>query len=89
MGPSITFIKLKDGPCVGGLTLQSWSKIDGSRKDKEAKIFNLTTGKVFNCKYSEFAISNCSQRGPWFGVGELTVNSEPFNLMQSGRSYSN
>ncbi len=46
-GPTITLMKIKNGPCIGALSLTNYSSKTEWKNDHEAKLFNLTANKVF------------------------------------------
>lgn len=44
---------------------------------------------MFPCIQKSKARANCINRGPWFGEGELSINTEPFFMEKTCRSYAN
>ena len=86
MGATITLIRLKNGSCLGAITLQEFQNKGDWKIDPEAIIFNLTNNSVFEVKKPDFAMATCSARGPWFGEAELSLNKEPFNTENGCRS---
>ena len=49
------------------------------KSDAGAMLFNLTTHTSFPCKYPSLAIICRKDRGPMFGIIELSAWYEPFN----------
>ncbi len=92
-GPTISFIQIKDGPCIGGFTTMKWRSIkededEEERKDKflsdrYAFLFNLDDKLVIPIKNSSRAIAGQPDNGPTYGNGDLVVFSrfnEPNHL---------
>ena len=48
--PTITLMRVKDGPCIGGYTKHQWFPSYRPCEDKDAIIFNLTNEFVFKCQ---------------------------------------
>jgi hypothetical protein len=46
-GPTITLMRILNGPCVGAFTLSAYSSLSYWADDNKAKLFNLTENKVF------------------------------------------
>jgi hypothetical protein len=74
LGPTVTLMKIKDNEqCIGGFTSAKWASPKDITPiiDSTAMLFNLTTKKLFKCKYEGYAIMCKKKNGPTFGNGEL------------------
>lgn len=92
MLPTITLIKIKDGPCICGFTTAQWSSPDVfgtiAVPDPFSILFNLTNRRFFPCIHPPQALSVGKHNGPCFGRGDLCL-SEPFNADGNGFSEGN
>ena len=92
-GPTISFIQIKDGPCIGGFTTMKWRSIKDDEDEEERKdkflsdryafLFNLEDKLVIPIKNSSRAIAGHPDNGPTYGNGDLVVFSrfnEPNHL---------
>lgn len=76
-GPTVSFIQVKNGPCIGGFTTASWKGIEESKfiSDRYSFLFNLTDEVHIPIKYSEQGIAWHGDNGPTYGNGDLVVFS--------------
>ena len=90
-GPSISLFRMKDGDCIGGFTVNSWSSPDfwECKSDKRAFLFNLTKQRQFTCKNFVHAIVCDRDFGPNFGWGELEAIKDPFDQENAFKSCAN
>jgi hypothetical protein len=82
IGPTISFIQLKNGPCIGGFTTAKWRSIEEEERsnqflsDRYSFIFNLDDNLFIKVKNSNRAIAGHPDNGPTYGNGDLVVFSK-------------
>ena len=90
-GPTVSFIQIQDGPCIGGFTLCQWDSADIGfwQNDGSAMLFNLTDQLKFPCLESDNAIFCYHDYGPCFGGQNAELVAwQPFNEENNGGSIS-
>ena len=83
-GPTVSFIQIEDGPCIGGFTTNQWrscEKID-NLNDRYSFLFNLTDSLHFPVKDQEKSIATFAKNGPTYGLGDLVI-FDKFNDSQN------
>ena len=88
-GPTLTLMRVKDGPCIGGFTLCQWTsdEIGFWQTDRSAVLFNLTDKRKFPCQESQQAIFCYKDYGPCFGGQNAELVAwQPFNAESNGGS---
>lgn len=69
---TITFYKVNKDNIFGGFTRHSWAR-SGFKRDRNAFLFNLSTGKKYLVNNSNYAIYTHKHYFPSFGDGDLQV----------------
>jgi hypothetical protein len=94
-GPTLTVIKCTDGYVFGGFTSTSWASQNKFVACADAFIFSLhrpgSVGPVklaLTARLAKYAIFDCSQDGPQFGLSDILVQSNANSDVQSTSNIS-
>ena len=75
---SLVLIETAEGIRFGGFTKQSWDGKNLKKKDKDAFVFSIDSGKCFDIKKGEFAVGCYPKFGPVFFGCQIRIYDEFF-----------